>query len=689
MSSPPWQIQCANPTCLHPANPGGQHFCDRCQAPLVYRYLWAMGDGVEQVPPDTLVGGRYRVKQAQIWLDTQPGTVPDTPDVLPDRILPYLHLYPHRLHIPDLYGVCATDEDKFVLLLDNVPIDETGQLFSPLESVWTTVPAARQVYWLWQLFQLWKPLNEQGVATSLVIPENLRVEGWRVRLQELISDWQEPEIPPTQAAAITQPVPTELPPTLPPQILEPAQPATAVRQQVTLSDLAAAWMPLVESAQKSIQSALQALVQQMQTTEEPESELKAIEQSLNQLLLEQVAQLPLTIDIAGATTTGPQRAHNEDACYPNSQDPTQRRTEAEDFLLPYVGIICDGIGGHEGGEVASQRALEDLKNLVRHLLNELLSQTDLLLPETVSQQLESLVRVVNNVIAKQNDEQGRELRQRMGTTLVMAIQLPQQVTTTKGLQNAHELYLVTVGDSRAYWLTPHYCHRLTVDDDVATREVRMGRSLYQEALERPDGGALTQAIGTRDADTLHPTVQRFVVEENGLLLLCSDGLSDNDRVEQFWQLPTRELFKGKLSLDEMVQTWIRLANEQNGHDNTSVVAMRFQVGETIHLLQPDPDPQATTQPPEPSSAEELTEASKALLYDEENPEAPAEPFPVEAPIPVASTSPAKSPSKGWIGFAIAGIVVLAAAIASLIWWNSSNTSSSPPEVNPPGENQSP
>ncbi len=157
------------------------------------------------------------------------------------------------------------------------------------------------------------------------------------------------------------------------------------------------------------------------------------------------------------------------------------------------------------------------------------------------QQLEASVRVVNNLIANHNDTQGREDRRRMGTTLVMGLQVPQRLRSASGslLENSHELYLVNVGDSRAYWITPRYCHKLTVDDDVAVREVRMGRGLYREALQRPDAGALTQALGTRDSEFLHPTVQRFILEEDGLLLLCSDGVSDNELVEQNWAETTR------------------------------------------------------------------------------------------------------------------------------------------------------
>ncbi|PSB06625.1 serine/threonine protein phosphatase, partial [filamentous cyanobacterium CCP2] len=553
MSSPPLQIQCSNPTCLHPANHLGQHLCDRCQMPLVYRHLWAIGNGVAEIPVGTVVGDRYLIKQPQVWLDTQPGSRPNTPEIFSRRILPYLHLFTDRLHIPELYGFHLHNEEIPVFLLDNVPIDETGQFQTTLDSAWASVSPVRQVYWLWQLLQLWKPLKAQYVATSLLTPDNIFVEGWRVRLLELLPDFEEDEeIDDTD-------IPTALPGRTP--VEEPKS------SGFTLGDLAMVWQPWVEKSHPAVKGELRAICQQMQAADNTEQVRQTIAVALNRLLLEQSSQTTLQVQVSGATTTGPQRSHNEDACYPD------RRLNPNDALLPHVGIICDGIGGHEGGEVASQLALNHLKPLIRNLFHEFQERTELALPLEVEQDLESIVRIVNGAIAKQNDDQKRALRQRMGTTLVMGLQLPQTVNTPSGMNHSHELYLVHVGDSRAYWLTPRYCHQLTIDDDVATREVRLGRSLYQEALDRPDGGALTQALGTRDSEALHPTVRRFLIEESGILLLCSDGLSDNDRVEQTWAQITNAVCKGKIALEDAVQSWLQLADDYNGHDNTSVVMM--------------------------------------------------------------------------------------------------------------------
>ncbi len=298
-------------------------------------------------------------------------------------------------------------------------------------------------------------------------------------------------------------------------------------------------------------------------------------------------------------------------CYPTARD----LNDPEGYVRD-LAILCDGVGGHDGGEVASQTAVRTLTLQVRELGKSIQHEANPLPPQVISDQLAALVRVANNTIAHQNDSQEREARQRMGTTLVLAWQLGQRLRNDSGVvrPNSHELYLVNIGDSRAYWLTAHYCQQLTVDDDVAHREVEFGRSFAREASQRMDAGALTQALGTRDSEFIHPSIQRFVIEEDGILLLCSDGLSDEDWVEKSWQQVAPAILAGDCPLEDAVQAWIQLANEQNGHDNTSVVMMLCRVSppprKPIDPVETNPDFGQT--PPE----SEFSEASKALLYDQ-------------------------------------------------------------------------
>jgi protein phosphatase len=477
-------------------------------------------------------------------MDTQPYQDPDESRSLPEAVLPYLYLYPYRLHVPEVYGFCQDEAGEAILLLENAPLTETGELQPSIVQAFRTATPVRQVYWLWQMLELWTPCFQLNVASSLLSPDNIRVDGWRIRLKELIADKE----PSGAAASFAQP---------------------------TLANLAQCWTILLTDAKPAIADSLRSICTEMQAAT---NFVDGVAAQLNQLLLEQAGKLPLHLQVCGATDIGKQRSHNEDTCFPLST-----QSAVQNDLAPRLTILCDGIGGHEGGEIASQLAIQTLQLQVRALLTEVAEQSEPVQPDVMAEELTAIVRVVNNLIASQNDSQAREARRRMGTTLVMALQLPQRIKLPGGAvaANGHELYLVNVGDSRAYWITPNYCHQLMVDDDVAVREVRMGRSRLRDAMKRPDAGALTQALGTRDGEQLYPFVRRFILEEDGMLLLCSDGLSDNGLVEFSWAEYADRVLNKRESLESAVRSWIALANDRNGHDNVSIVLTHCNVSSPL------------------------------------------------------------------------------------------------------------
>ncbi|MBD2342750.1 PP2C family protein-serine/threonine phosphatase [Anabaena subtropica] len=591
-------IYCINQNCDHPVNPVGERFCSSCQTPLVHRYLWATGSLATEIPLGTKVVDRYEVISPQVWLDTQPGLPPEAPQELPPDVIPYLRLYPERSHLPQVYGFVPSWQEGTddILLLENVPIDQEGNLYPTIIDAWEQAKPVRQVYWLWQILQLWTPLLELGLVHNLLRSDNLRVQGWCVRLLELNP--------------------------------------TIATEQPNLRDLSYSWQPLLELGQTPVTPELQNILQQMANSE---VELETIATQLNALLLAAAGELPLTINIAGATDTGPQLTQNEDTCYPNTA------VDSPELLVPNLAIVCDGIGGHQGGEVASQLAVQSLKLQMRALLSEVTAQTEIVPPKLLQEQIEASLRVANNLISSRNDEQKRQGRERMATTLVMALQVPQRVLTTSGWQsdNAHELYLANVGDSRAYWITRNYCQLLTVDDDVITREVRLGRSLYRQALQRPDANALTQALGTRDAESLRLMIKRFIIDEDGILLLCSDGLSDHNWVENSWQDYAVPLLTGQMTVEDATHHWINLANEKNGHDNISVVLTLCRISKEYLVPITPPQPLVKVSEAEPAELETypeesiLTESSQALL----DLELPDEPSPPPVPKPSSRRKP--------------------------------------------------
>jgi protein phosphatase len=611
MISTQQKIYCINPDCSSPVNSLGSRVCANCQTSLVYRYLWATGSQAAKVSPGTTVADRYEVITHQIWLDTQPGLLPDIPEELSQQVIPYLRLYYQRLHLPQAYGYVSPFEGNGddILLLENVPIADNGNIYPAIANAWEQATAVRQVYWLWQILQLWQPLSEQGVANSLLMANNLRVQGWCVRLLELHQ---------------------------------------ATENSPTLQDLGESWQPLVASAKASIAHSLQNIVQQMCASK---VEFDDISTQLNALLLSSVAELPLHLEVAGATDTGIVMTRNEDACFPANSD------DLKDPLIPHLSIVCDGIGGHQGGEVASQLAVQSVKLQIRALFAELATQTELITPDLWKEQLEVSLRVVNNVICAANDAENRQGRERMATTLVMALQVPQKVqaNSAKGSATTHEIYLASVGDSRAYWITRDHCQLLTIDDDVVAREVRYAKNLYRQALMRPDATALTQALGTRDAESLRVEIRRFILEEDGILLLCSDGLSDNNWVEASWRNYALAALNRQLDIEDAVQRWITFANQKNGRDNTSLVMTMCSISREYFVSLTYAQPQV-----------EVIEAEKTEDFAVEE----TQPVLIDVEITEEATpNPVPQPSRGKLLALVGGLLLLlgATTLGLLIW----------------------
>jgi protein phosphatase len=302
--------------------------------------------------------------------------------------------------------------------------------------------------------------------------------------------------------------------------------------------------------------------------------------------------------IGTRTDIGPSRQRNEDACYPASGTTIAKPPEPK-----AIAIVCDGIGGHEGGNVASNLAIETLQQQIYQLPLD----NAALDPITLSAALERFACTANDKISQRNDKEHRQGRQRMGTTLVMAV------------GHQHEVYITHVGDSRAYWITRTGCHQITLDDDVAAREVRLGYAVYRDAVQQPSAGSLVQAIGM--SSSVHPTVQRFTLDEDSVFLLCSDGLSDYDLVEQCWQTEILPILEGKVDVATAVQRLIEVGNTQNGHDNITVALVHCQV----RGCEPEvPLSYSLTQPANFSSATDLPAATlQATRPPQEFPLAPS------------------------------------------------------------------
>lgn len=518
------RLYCPKESCQF-ANPLTHKFCQDCSTPLPKRYLWAVGSDLHDYHSGTILGDRYLIIHKSILLDTKPGLLPEIPEL--DNlgsIKPYLKLIPHRLHIPQVYGILNLEHHqrhKKILLLERPPLITDGtvnevHLCNSLDTAWTEASSIRQIHWLWQLANLWQPLAMEGATSTLLDLDCIRVEGVLIRLLELRLD---------------------------------------IDHSPKLCQLGEFWQQLLKNAKPSIAAFLQELCDLLIQGEIKSSEqlIKVLDEGLSQLKGSQTS----TIKIYTKTDSGPIRPRNEDACYPPSNTLI---TQPPDHNA--LAIVCDGIGGHEGGNVASNLAIETIEQEVRELTSLAYNKID---PSLLLLDLEGVVANANDKISQRNDSENRQGRQRMGTTIVMALPI------------AHEMYITHVGDSRAYWITRHNCYQVTLDDDVASREVRLGYALYREALQHSGSGSLVQALGMSKSNLLHPTSQRFIIDEDAVFLLTSDGLSDFDRVEEYWEAEILPLLSGTTTIDNVAEKLINIANTKNGHDNVTIALVHYDV----------------------------------------------------------------------------------------------------------------
>jgi serine/threonine protein phosphatase PrpC len=214
--------------------------------------------------------------------------------------------------------------------------------------------------------------------------------------------------------------------------------------------------------------------------------------------------------------------------------------------------VADGMGGHRGGEVASQLAVETLEKLFRQGAGELPDQ----------------VQEANRVVF-QRSVLDRKVAG-MGTTL------------TAALVEDDRVRLAHVGDSRAYLLRDGELRLLTEDHTLVHRMVSEGEISKEEAQTHPQRSVLTRAIGVDTVvDVDDETLQ---VRPDDRLLLCTDGLTSMVSEDQI-----EAALRSVPDPQEAAQRLVRMANEAGGMDNTTVLVLDFSDGDAT----PQPDGRAT------------------------------------------------------------------------------------------------
>ncbi len=228
------------------------------------------------------------------------------------------------------------------------------------------------------------------------------------------------------------------------------------------------------------------------------------------------------IELASASDVGRVRSDNQD----------------RELLAPPIIAVADGMGGHLGGGTAAAMAVDALRAVGQG--------TE---PTALLDALTKANRAIARAAADDPDLTG------MGTT------------ATAALLEGGILYLVHVGDSRAYLIRDGRIIQVTEDHSVVAEMVRRGTLSADAAENHPARHVITRALGV-DADVKIDAL-RVDLEPGDVVLLCTDGLSgpvgDDDILGAV---------DGAMALQDAAESLVRMANEAGGPDNVTVVLAR-------------------------------------------------------------------------------------------------------------------
>lgn len=241
------------------------------------------------------------------------------------------------------------------------------------------------------------------------------------------------------------------------------------------------------------------------------------------------------MNLWGITDVGAVRKQNQDAYFVS--DGAREH--------PFA-VVCDGMGGAHGGDIASTMAVRSFAETMEAGLASGAEDLAALLKKSVDRANE-LVRYRAGVDPQYHD---------MGTTLVGAVIEQEKVR------------LINIGDSRAYLISAQGIRKVTRDHSLVEDLVRSGKITSEAARRHPDKNVITRALGAERV--ARADLYEIPRREGDVLLLCSDGLS-NMMTDQ--ELLFELLHGGEM--DTSCQRLLQLALSRGAPDNVTAVVIQL------------------------------------------------------------------------------------------------------------------
>ena len=234
------------------------------------------------------------------------------------------------------------------------------------------------------------------------------------------------------------------------------------------------------------------------------------------------------------TDIGKARDMNQDYYYiPSSENDLQ------------IYILADGMGGYNGGEIASKLAVQTVRDYIENNFDKIEHTKEEIL-NMIKKSMENANSVVYEESKKDDNLQG------MGTTLDVCL-----------IYN-NKIYIGHVGDSRVYLIRKEIARKITKDHSYVQQLVEDKKITREEAEHHPKKNMLLKALGC--TSYVEPDIRARNIEKDDIFLMCSDGLTN--MVEESKMYEVVEQYKEKAP-----EILVNLANDVGGYDNITVITI--------------------------------------------------------------------------------------------------------------------
>lgn len=209
-------------------------------------------------------------------------------------------------------------------------------------------------------------------------------------------------------------------------------------------------------------------------------------------------------------------------------------------------ILADGMGGYNGGEIASSLATASAKSYIENNFDKIEHNK-----EAILELIKNAIEYANMVVFEKSKQEPN--LEGMGTTLDICF-----------IYN-NKVYVGHVGDSRIYRIRGEIIRKLTKDHSYVQQLVEDGKITREEAEHHPKKNMLLKALGC--TSMVEPDLRARNIETGDILLMCSDGLTN--MVEE------KEIYRVVRENPEIAaQVLVELANAAGGYDNITVVIIK-------------------------------------------------------------------------------------------------------------------